>query len=201
MAKQKSIVEETKERIKELTESKAAELLSIQVSITEAKTKKEAANLAIKAATENTDIEAYDKAKADRRKAESEIEMYSARYNMLKNKELVSEEESDRTIDELLSYEEEIAAKFEFDIQEPLKEIKRILEEYNQEVKDTEITIESWTKCIHANYRSATALYANGTNRADTPQEVHKVAYTGGTACDLVNHAFSFCEELINEEE
>jgi len=200
MAKQ-NLVEQTNARIKELVDNKAAELLTIQAKVTDARTQKEAAVLAIKDATEKTDLEAYDKAKAEKKAADSAIEMYSARYKMLEEKDFVTEEESDKTIDSLLAYEEELAAEYEAAIQEPLKALVKLQKEYKEAVQAAERTITKWTSTIHENHRSVGTTYANGTNRSEAPVPVHRTPYEGCNASGAMRNALGHLEQYIAKED
>lgn len=62
MAKQ-TVVEEVKARMQEMQQKKAGELETVRQKQQEAQTQKEAAELAIREATDSMDLEAYEEAK------------------------------------------------------------------------------------------------------------------------------------------
>lgn len=183
MAKQ-TILQEVKARMQEMQDKKAEELQAIQNKKTEAYTQKEAAELAIQEATKSMDLEAYEEAKTAKRKAQSAIDMYSGKYAQISKQEYISEEDSDKVIDSLLAYENELAAGFKAAVAEHLKALSTTLQDYLTEIADTEGTITAWGATIHANHNSRGRTYytdANGqeSTRSETPIPVHIMPYTG----------------------
>lgn len=178
MAKQTKL-QETKERMQQMQEKKAGELNAIYERKAEAQTQKEAAELALKDATERMDLEAYEEAKQALRKAQAAIDMYGGRYDQISKQEYISEAESDKVIDSLLAYEDELAAGFKAAVAEPLKKLDELQKAYVDAVEDVEQTIRAWTSNIHANYRNNGTTYADGTNRSPQPVPVRRLPYTG----------------------
>lgn len=178
MAKQ-TVVEEVKARMQEMQQKKAGELETVRQRQQEAQTQKEAAELAIREATDSMDLEAYEEAKTAKRKAQTAIDMYSSKYNQIKQQEYISEVESDKVIDSLLAYEDELAAGFKAAVAEPLKKLDELQKAYADAVEDVEQTIRAWTGNIHANYRNNGTTYTDGTNRSPQPVPVRKIPYTG----------------------
>ena len=178
MAKQ-TVVEEVKARMQEMQQKKAGELETVRQRQQEAQTQKEAAELAIREATDSMDLEAYEEAKTAKRKAQTAIDMYSSKYNQIKQQEYISEVESDKVIDSLLAYEDELAAGFKAAVAEPLKKLDELQKAYVDAVADVEQTIRAWTGNIHANYRNNGTTYTDGTNRSPQPVPVRKIPYTG----------------------
>ena len=184
MAKQ-TVLQEVKARMQEMQDKKAGELQAIHDRKTEAQTQKEAAELALKEATERMDLEAYEEAKDARRKAQTAIDMYTSKYNQISKQEYISEAESDKVIDGLLEYEKQLAEDFRAAVAEPLKALATILQNYQHEVSDTEATITAWGANIHANYNTRGAmtrtdpLTGEQTHRSETPIPVHRMPYTG----------------------
>lgn len=179
MAKQ-TVVEEVKARMQEMQQKKAGELETVRQRQQEAQTQKEAAELAIREATDSMDLEAYEEAKTAKRKAQTAIDMYSGKYAQISKQEYISEADSDKVIDSLLAYENELAAGFKAAVAEPLKKLDELQRTYFDAVEDVEQTIRAWTDNIHANYRSAGTIYAEtGTNRSPHPVAVHTTPYTG----------------------
>lgn len=184
MAK-KTVLEEVKARMQEMQDKKAGELQAIHEKKTEAQTQKEAAELALKEATERMDLDAYEEAKTARRKAQTAIDMYGGRYSQISKQEYISEEESDKVIDSLLEYEEQLAADFRRAAAEYFRQLEALLKEYRSEVADVENTLTRWQRDIHANYntRGATSYFdeftGQYTGRSKDPYPVHKYVYTG----------------------
>ena len=181
----KNITKEVQERIKKLTGDKAAELAKIHQKQNEARNQIEAAGLAIKEATAVMNLEAYEKATADKRKAQAALDMYSGRYDQIRKQEYVSEAESDSVIDSLLGYEKTLEEDFKKAVAEPLKKLAELHKEYKAAVAETENTIKNWEGNIHANYstRGATKykdpVTGQYTDRSNTPVPVHRLPYNG----------------------
>ena len=179
MAKQ-TVLQEVKARMQEMQDKKASELQAIHDRKTEAQTQKEAAELALKEATERMDLEAYEEAKDARRKAQTAIDMYGGRYSQISKQEYISEEESDKVLDSLEAYEVELAAGLKEAMAEPLKQLAKMLQDYKDEVADVERTMKAWESGIHANYRSKGTVYREtGTNRSPAPIPFHRMPYEG----------------------
>lgn len=185
MAK-RNVTKEVQEQITEMVNKKAADLDAIRNKQTEARTRLEAAELAIKAATETMNLDAYEKATAARNKAKIALDMYAGRYLQIQKQEYISEEESDKVIDSLKAYEDQLEEDFKKSLVPLLKKLEDIHTNYTQAVQDTESTIQNWTASIHANYRVDGALYANGTNRNDKPQPVRRLPFTGCGAAETL---------------
>ena len=151
---EKNVVKATQARIQELKDKKAAELEHIDNEMKLAIREIEAANKEMQAAMEVTDSEAYGKAKKKQLEARDRREMYSGRYKQLKDCEYLTEIESDRVIDELLNYEEELSTAYEGQVAEILRNLRSIHDKYVKDRTETENTINIWTREIHANYRS-----------------------------------------------
>lgn len=181
----KNITKEVQERIKKLTGDKTEQLAKIHQKQTEARTQIEAAELAIREATEVMNLEAYEKAITDKRKAQAALDMYSGRYDQIRKQEYVTEAESDSTIDSLLGYEDTLAEDFKKAVAEPLKKLAELHKEYKAAVVETENTIKNWERNIHANYstRGATKykdpVTGQYTDRSNTPVPVHRLPYNG----------------------
>lgn len=164
---------EATKRIYEILAAREAELEKIRKSLREAEEELKTANIAIEAATEVTNLEAFETATAEKRKAETAISMYTARLNQLNSKQIVSEEESDSVIAGLLAYEKNLEADFLNDVRKHVIALEAISSKYHQAVKDTERVIREWCEKIHANYRSETG------GRMDYPVKVHSTPFTG----------------------
>ena len=181
----KTTLQEVQEKITELKNTKASQLFEIQTKQAEAKTQLEAAELAIKDATERMDLDAYEEARQAKRKAQTAIDMYSGRYKQIKQQEYISEAESDKVIDSLLTYEDTLAEEFKAEASRLVKELKKLHDEYIKAVSETEQTISTWENTIRANHRTfGVTMYMDKstgkhTDRSPAPVPVHRTPYTG----------------------
>lgn len=180
-----TVLQEVKGRMKEMQDRKAADLEKIAEKQDEARTQIEAARLAMSDATEAMDVDAYEEARQKRRKAQTALDMYTGRYNQIKQQEYISEAESDKVIDSLLAYEDALAADFKAAAADPLKKLAELHKAYRDEVRETEQALTEWQQNIHANYntRGGTTFYdeftGKHTSRSRKPVPVHAVPYEG----------------------
>lgn len=184
MAKQ-DVLQEVKNRITEMQDNKAAQLLEIRQKQGELHTQIEMASLAMKTATEEMNVDAYAEAKDAKRKAQTALDMFNGRYKQIENQEYVSEQESDKVIDSLLEYEEQLAEDFKAAAAVHLKKLAELLKDYKAAVQDTENTLTAWQRDIHANYNTRGAmtrtdpLTGEQTHRSERPIAVHSMPYRG----------------------
>lgn len=181
----KNIAKEVTERISQLTDDKAVELTNISANRASARKQLDEADSDMKSAIEVTDITAYEKAKIRYQNASNAIEMYSARYQQLQEKEFVSEAESNRVIDSLLSYEDELKEEYSKAMEKPLKAMKKLHDEYYARIAEAETAIIRWTHEIHANYRNEGTVYADGSNRSKVPVPVRRAPFNGCTMAQM----------------
>lgn len=175
MAKQ-TVFQEVKARMEEMQTRKRDDLAAIEQKKIEAQAQKDAAELAIKTATERMDLEGYEEAKAARTRAQMVIDMCAGRYKQISAQEYVSEEESDRVQDSLAEYRTKIAEDFKTAICEPLRTLAKLLEDYKAEDMAVSATMRTWANEIHANYRNPFTTYSEtGTNRSQKPVPVEMI--------------------------
>lgn len=192
MAK-KDVLQEVKDKMKAIRESRAAELELIQKKKAETIKSIEHIDAEIKSAVERIDIDAYETAKAKSASAHAALDMYNARYDQINKHELISEEESDNVIDTLLDYESQLDDAFKTAIKQPLQTLHDLLKAYMDTINDTENTIIQWESGIHPNYRNSNALFTkSGSGRADRPIPVHRIQYTG---CEIAMRINTFLNQ------
>ena len=180
MEKEMKTPKRIRARIKELTDKKNADLNEIKTKSNAATEDLKAARQAIQNATEKLDVAAYEKGKAAEHRAQTAIDLYGARFAQLQGQRILSIEESDKVIDSLLDYEDQLATDFRKAVAEPLKQLRNIVDEYQGEVRETEDTIRSWTQSIRGNYRYIIGSKPTG-NTSSQPIPVHITPFLG---CD-----------------
>lgn len=182
-----NIALETQKRITELSERKAQEMLRIQLDLKKAKEEQGAAIKAMKTATAEIDLDAYQIAKIHKEAAEDAIAMYTARQDQLQQKDMVTEEESDHVIDSLLEYEEDLRSDFETSCGKLLDQLRDLYDDYTDHVEEAEKAIKDWTTMIHTNHR----MLSTGNNaRRDYAVPVRYVRYEGGSLASALDHLF-----------
>lgn len=182
-----NLTQEVKKRMRELMEAKTVQLAEIETRTAEARARLDAAGTAINQATEEMNVDSYEAAKAQAAKAQAALDMYTARYTQLKAQELVPEAESDKVIDSLLAFEEDLEKDFKAAMVAPLKQLAKLHDDYVAAVRDAESTMAAWQRDIHANYRTRGRSYREDpltgkrTDRMENPVPV-RILYYGG--CD-----------------
>ena len=190
-------VEAAQEKIKKVQAEKTAELNKIEKLKKEAEVKKEEAVKKIQTAAEAMDTAAYENAKAEKAKAETMLEMYEARLRQIQTGHMVTEKESDVTINGLLNYQISTEETFKRRTAEHLRAIFADLKEYRFKKEEAENTINEWTAKVHPNYRvPGQKIYKdkNGvlTERSPVPVKVHPEGFTMCELAEALEHFF--CE-------
>jgi predicted nucleic acid-binding Zn-ribbon protein len=191
----KNTIEVVKEKMSDMIRTKRQELRKLNTKLEELRAELKGAEDEIRHATTEMNLEAYEEAEAKKKKAALAISMYEGKLKQLSKQEYISEEESDKIIDSILDYEEEITKQFEADIAEPLNTLLELAIAYQNTVEDAENTIKEWTGHIHANYstRGLTSKIdprtGQYTDRSDTPVPVHPTPYTGSPAANIIIQA------------
>lgn len=182
----KNVVETVTLKIQDLVSKRENEISRLEdlIALAAAESSKQAQLL--DKATFECDADAYVKAKNEKFKQDSAREMYERRLKQVKEREMIKEEESDKVIDSLLEYEDELQSQYENEVKVHIKALKDLYDAYSAEVRKTERTIINWTNRIHANYRTPGTTYADGGHRSDKPKAVHPVAYEGGSLANAI---------------
>lgn len=140
------------ERIDTLTGEYNRQLNAIAEAVSKANTELAAYRQQMDEASLNEDLKRYTAARNARTDKETLIEMLRAKYDRIVDAGMVTDEESDNQIRELLDYEQELAADFRQAIAEPLRSLASLCTEYAALVQRTEDTIIRWTSEVHPNY-------------------------------------------------
>lgn len=201
---EQTTVERVQEQIRSLRGKKRTDLETIRAKQEETRAQIAEAETAIKDATEYMNLEAYEGAKAEKRKAQTALEMYNSRFAQIQAQELITEAESDAIINSLLEYENELAESFRAKASEPLKELAGLLKEYKAAIEETERTIREWETTIHANYSTrGRTLYYNEftgkhTDRSPRPVLVHPTGFEGCTEAVILSEYLRKAAGLIS---
>ena len=183
-----------------LQAARVAELEEIRQKLAEAREAKEAAELAISDATKKTDLTAFEEASEAAEKASRAVEMYSRRLEQIREREFISEAESDQVINDLLSYEEELEERLKENAAGPLSKLKELVQAYLDEVAATEKTLASWQRDIHPNFHTrgrvsfSDPLTGERSDRAPAPVPVHPMAFLG---CEEALYLSNFLKPLL----
>lgn len=190
--KTNNIVEEVNEKIAVLKSDREKELTAIQAHVAEETKNLNEASKAMAAAIDSTDLGAYERAKTEKTRAETALEMYSARYKKVKNLEFITEEESDAIIASLINRDRELTLEFASDLDAALETVRDLLKRHEREKKELSATVERWTRDIHHNYLSATTTFREtGTNRSPKP-----IPVKAGDPCEEYNITKQYLNQL-----
>ena len=204
MAKQNTL-QEVKNKMKEMQDAKALQLAEISQKQEDARDKIAAAALAMKKATEEMNVDRYEEAKHDKSRAQTALDMYSARYAQIQQQEYISEQESDKVLDSLLEYETQLEADLKAAMVEPLKKLNDLYEGYLEEVKETERILAVWQDDIHANYSTrGESLYydeftGTTTDRSKKPVPIRRTPFTGCIAAVVLGDYLQKAEGIYKE--
>lgn len=152
----KSILTETKSRLEQITEKKAHEL-----SITDSKLatlRAEMGELEKKQeqAAEDMNLSLYEELSDNIKSHLTAINMFTAKKKSLEKTTNIQPDESDRTIDGLLVYGQELSERFYDDISKPMAILEKIVNDYDADLNELRETISAWQKEIGLPYRGGT---------------------------------------------
>lgn len=172
------------ERIDTLTGDYNRQLNAIAEAVSKANTELAAYRQQMDEASLNEDLKRYTAARNARTDKETLIEMLRAKYDRIVAAGMVTDEESDNQIRELLDYEQELDADFKQAIVEPFRALASLCMEYETLVQRAENLITRWTSEVHANFRmDGTTVYdpetGKHTNISKKPVPVHSQPYRG----------------------
>lgn len=190
MKKKDTATIRAKKKMEELQDARQQEESTVRARIKDLKERLREAESTLKDATRATDLDAFTTADNEKKHCLTALRMYEAREAQLQGLSMITEDESDAMIDDLLEYEKELQEDFEKDIADHLAALAEIVANYDKEVTDTERTLTTWQNTIHANYRTfGRGFYLDkeaGVRVAKSPYPipVHNTPYTG---CDAFN--------------
>lgn len=152
-----------------------------------------------KEAAKNLDMEGHKESLKRQRDAFDEINMLNARKDQLICNHYVSEAESDKVIDDLFAYEDDIAKEFDAAAAALIRKLQQIYDDYCAKVEEAESTMRRWTYEVHPNYRNFGTTYADGTNRANTPQPCRLTPYFGNALSQKVGNFLSLAKDDLKK--
>lgn len=190
----KNVAKEVQSKIRELIDTRNQTVTDLLEKIEEERRAEAAAQEEIDKATAALDFEMNHKAQQDKAAAAERRILMQRRLDQMNGRKQVTETESEEVIASLLQYEKDLETAFTEDVSTPLAALEKICKDYREKVRETENTINDWTREIHPNYRSQSTRYADGTNRAPHPVPVHVVAFYG---CDLSGQIDAFLQKVL----
>ena len=200
----KNALENVNEQIQEMLKKKADDLAEIQQKQKDLKREIAACEEQIRQATEAMDLDAFQSATAAKNMKKSALTMYAEREKQIARRQFITEEESDRAIDSLLAYEDDLATAFKEAAAEHLNALSALFRDYTQGVKETEQTIAQWTRNIHPNYRGAgwrtDPDTGKMTHRMEKPVPVHSTTFIGCPEALTLKYFLIKLNTLLDEE-
>lgn len=193
----KDVTAEVRQQMEDLKKKRKAGLDDAQKNLEEAQAQLQEAKEAADKATRATDLNAFQKAKAEESRAATAVEMYTRRQKQLYSAGIITQKDSDAVIDRLLQYEKDLDKEFTTTIKEKLEEVREILKAYEKVIGDTESTINTWTQTIRPNYRTfGRTTYVDPetgetTDVSKNPVPVHiEGRYRGVAAANMLSDFF-----------
>lgn len=179
----KNIAKDVNKRIDTMLRERAEALATIQEKEEQAKKDLDAANEGMRKATADLDLDGFGEARKKKVDALTALEMYQGKAVQISKQEYISEQESDKVIDSLLQYEDDLAEEFKRKLADLVAQLTNLQTEYTSRVSETETVITRWTREIKPNYRDEgymrTLPDGSITNKHDKPWPVHQLPYLG----------------------
>lgn len=179
----KNIARDVNKKIDTMLRERAEALATIQEKEDQAKKDLDAANEGMRKATADLDLDGFGEYRQKKVDALTALEMYQGKAVQISKQEYISEQESDKVIDSLLQYEDDLAEEFKRKLADLVVQLTNLQTEYTSRVSETETVITRWTGEIKPNYRDEgymrTLPDGSITNKHDKPWPVHPVPYFG----------------------
>lgn len=144
----KNVAKEVQTRINALTEQKTGEIVKIKDKLAQLRADLEAIQGRAKAATEALDADAYMKEQTAAQKTAAEISMYESRLEQINSREMVTEEDSERTINSLLAYARELDDLARKEMEPHIEALRAIEREYTELFDETTEVMRGWAHSI-----------------------------------------------------
>lgn len=156
----KKEIAEVESKIKNILTDRVAEAAGLEERLEFAKQQQKVANEAMDAATTTGDLKSYKKAKSDRNDAEDAIDMYSKRLNALEYRPLISKDEYEECVAQIMTTLGEVSADAKKRIIEHMEQIRIIADECEAEITNGNEVLH---QLQHKIYRDkAEQTFANG---------------------------------------
>ncbi len=196
-------LEAVKATMKGFLDKRDADLQTIREGEAEIRSRLDAADEAIRKATEEMDAAAFEAAQEEKARARQLLEMYAERSRQINGMDFLSEGESDGVIDSLLDYETGLTDDFKKTAGALIRKLEKQLLKYIAEITLTENVIREWTSKIHPNYRTrGTTMYTNSegkkTDRSPFPVPVHRVEFRGCSEAFVISKFLNELKSLRN---
>ena len=180
-----NVTAKVKQQIMNLTKCREDEMDGLRKNLSDSQRELKEAQDRAEEATRRTDLKEFQTAQEEIKQASTAVDMYNRRIQQLNGQEIVTEADSDAVIDSLLKYEKDLDAEFREAIREPIAILRKMQEEYQRAILDTEDTIRTWSRSIRANFRTfgrttrIDKTTGEQTDRSERPVPVHMVPYDG----------------------
>lgn len=146
--KAKTVTDNVNARIDELLSERARTLQKYQDIIDQATKRKESATEDMQSAIEAEDPKRYKTAKDRIAEAESLIALYTAKIDLVKKQELVSNADTLQIRRSIKGYEVDLSEKFTAQIDKLIDQIEELYNSYDHEIKEAEKALVRWCNDI-----------------------------------------------------
>lgn len=153
---EKTVVQKISDLMDSVIKEHDAELENCRKKVAETKERIAKADEKLQAATSATDFDAYTKAKQEKQKEETALEMYTAKLKQTEAAGYITEDKSDSAIETLFKYEDDIAAAY---LQESAKHIAALMDlskTYADSIERSRDVLGTWVNKVHPYYKGST---------------------------------------------
>ncbi len=144
----KNVAKEVQGRIDALIEKRNSENKKIRAKLEELRAELEGIQSRAKAAAEALDTEAYMKEQADSVNVTALISMYEYRLKQINSDEIVSEEDSEKTVNDLLSYARNLDEHALKKMEPHIEALRAIEKEYTDSLIESQEVLRRWADSI-----------------------------------------------------
>ena len=156
--KTKNVLTETKKRLEQMQDKKRRETSVVDDKL--AKLRDEQAKLLKEQAQASDDmnLDRYAELSEKLNTISTAVSMYEAKKTSLTSVTDITADESDKTIDALRDYQNDLASQFISDIADPIAKIEKIISDYDADLVDLRNTISVWQAEVNHPYRGGQVI-------------------------------------------
>lgn len=194
----KKAISEVEGKIKKILAEKNLELEELNKKLEEGINLKKKAEKDMLTYTSQCNVNAYVKAKEESARADTIIEMYMKRINVLSSKRLVTQEEYEKGVSQILNSLKDASAEARNKVIDHMEQIKLIAGECAEEIKKGNSVLKEWQ---HEVYRdNAEIITANGEKHHSNSLEKQFKDYSVYQFADFALGC-GFYKELLEKQE
>ena len=153
--KSKNVLTETKKRLEQIREKRNKETYLVDDKLSKLRDEQAKLQAEQAQASDDMNLGRYSELSEKLSVVNTAINMYETKRTSLTSVIGITSDESDKTIDALISYQDDLGNQFISAIAEPIAKIEKLLANYDAYLADLRSTISTWQAEVNHTYRGS----------------------------------------------